>query len=86
MGFLELTEACQDILSRINLLKMNSEIMELASQNWGVVLGSLDSIHLASALQIQKEKKSPIKLLTHDKALFAAARISELEVLGVNSI
>ncbi|MCU0823369.1 MAG: PIN domain-containing protein [Leptospira sp.] len=85
MGFLELTEACLDLLSRINLLKINSEVMELASRNWGVVLGSLDSIHLASALHIQKEKKTRLKFLTHDKALYTAARISNFEVVGVDS-
>jgi predicted nucleic acid-binding protein len=84
-GFLELTEACNDLLSRISLLKINSEIMESASRNWGVVLGSLDSIHLASALHIQKNKKIPLKLLTHDKAFSTAAKISKIEVVGVDS-
>jgi predicted nucleic acid-binding protein len=82
-GLLQLTEQLNDLLSRISLLKVNSEILESASQNWGVNLGSLDSIHLASALFIKKEKKSAIQIFTHDKALYTAARLSNLEVTGV---
>ena len=60
-----------------------SEILESASQNWGVNLGSLDSIHLASALYIKKEKKPAVQIFTHDKAHYTAARLANLEVIGV---
>ncbi len=82
-GLLDLSEQFREILSRISLLKINDEVLRLAEQNWGVILGTLDSIHLASALYIQMDKKEPTVLLTHDKALFAAARLSNLEVLGI---
>jgi len=82
-GLLQLTEQFNDLLSRISLLKVNSEILDTASQNWGVNLGSLNSIHLASALFIKKEKKSVVQIFTHDKALYTAARLSNLEVTGV---
>ncbi len=82
-GLLQLSEQLNDLLSRISLLKINSEILESASQNWGVNLGSLDSIHLASALYIKKEKKLAIQIFTHDKAFYTAARLANLEVIGV---
>ena len=52
-------------------------------QHWGVNLVSLDSIHLASAYYIKKEKKSAIQIFTHDKALYTAARLSNIKVIGV---
>ena len=82
-GLLQLSEQLNDLLSRISLLKINSEILESASQNWGVNLGSLDSIHLACALYIKKEKKLAIQILTHDKAFYTAARLANLDVIGV---
>ena len=82
-GLLQLSEQLNDLLSRISLLKINSEILESASQNWGVNLGSLDSIHLASALYIKKEKKLAIQIFTYDKALYTAARLANIEVIGV---
>ena len=82
-GLLQLSEQLNDLLSRISLLKINSEILESASQNWGVNLGSLDSIHLASALYIKKEKMLAVQIFTHDKALYTAARLANIEVIGV---
>ena len=79
---LELTEKLNNLLSRISLLKINSEILEVASQNWGVVLGTLDSIHLASVLFIRKELNNRVQLYTHDKALFTAARMSNINAKG----
>jgi hypothetical protein len=45
-------------------------------------LGTLDAIHLASALPWCSERQQRLVMATHDIALGLAARASGLEVIG----
>jgi predicted nucleic acid-binding protein len=47
------------------------------------VLGTLDALHLATALEVKRALAPKLVLLTHDEQLARAARASGLAVLGV---
>lgn len=46
-------------------------------------LGTLDAIHLATALLWRERESADILMATHDGALAVAARASGLRVVGV---
>ncbi len=54
-----------------------------ASQPLPVLLGTLDAIHLATALACQERGAADLVLATHDAALGLAAGASGLAVVGV---
>jgi len=81
--FLALTEDLNDLFSRITFLALGSEILQAGATNWGVVIGSLDSIHLATALRCRETGTGTISILTHDVALSNAARVNGFQVMGV---
>jgi len=66
-----------EFVEGVSLIAVNSEIIRSAAENWGVVVGSLDSIHLATALAY----KTQLQLITHDKALARSARIKNIHVI-----
>jgi len=83
-GLVHLYEDLSELFSYIDLLALNSNILTDASQNWGVTLGSLDSIHLATAIFYKKQKMEPLTLVTHDKSLSIACRLTGLIVKDVD--
>ena len=70
------------LLKKIELIPVSSRVLDEASQSFPIVLGSLDSIHLASALLWQKSEAKQLVMLTHDKTLGRAARSVGMQVLG----
>jgi predicted nucleic acid-binding protein len=78
----DLFEDLNEFISYIDLIGVNSKLLNDASQNWGVTLGSLDSIHLATALYYKNQTNETLTLLTHDKALSMAARLLGIMVEG----
>ena len=46
-------------------------------------LGTLDAIHLATALELAPSIDGPMSLATHDEQLARAARASGMDVVGV---
>jgi len=82
-GYLALSEDLTELCKRINLLKVDSEVLSRAAQNWGIVLGSLDSIHLATAIRYRETRRDEWTFLTHDNALAGGARLNDFRVIGV---
>jgi predicted nucleic acid-binding protein len=69
-------------LDRIDLIPIQREILNRASQPFPTTLGSLDAVHLASAI-LYREKFSPKLVLTsHDKQLLGAGMASGFQVFG----
>ena len=58
-------------------------ILERAAQPFPTVLGTLDALHLASALAIPPTGKDGVIFLTHDIQLGRAAAAMDLEVMGI---
>lgn len=74
--------AVLDLIDRFDLVPVSSAILERASQPLPTLLGSLDSIHLASAL-IAVDQYEDLVFLTHDRGLAQGARAMGFTVEGV---
>jgi predicted nucleic acid-binding protein len=62
---------------------VTDQILQRASETFPTVVGTLDAIHLATALSI-REIASVDYLLTHDSQLATAAKSLGFEVMGVD--
>lgn len=87
-GALTMDEAAERIawvnewLEAVDLVLLRPPVLSRASEPMPVSLGTLDAIHLASAL-IWRDRLGPLpQLLTHDAALGSAARAFGFDVRG----
>jgi uncharacterized protein len=71
-----------DWLEAIDLVLVRSSVLSRASEPMPMPLGTLDAVHLATAL-IWRDRMGPLPAMaTHDTALGSAARAFGFEVLG----
>ncbi len=73
------------ILSRLRPIALDDLLLISASQPLPVILGTLDALHLASAIAYRTAQPSderPLLFATHDSQLARAARAMNFEVLG----
>jgi predicted nucleic acid-binding protein len=76
-------ESLFQFLETIEIVEINRLILKRASEAFPVTLGTLDAIHLATALLWQEERQSDLIMATHDKALGQAAKAFRLKVIGI---
>ena len=70
-------------LEAIDLVLLRPPVLSRASEPLPTPLGTLDALHLATAL-IWHDRMGPLPALaTHDTALGSAARASGFDVLGI---
>ncbi len=88
-GALTMDEAAQriglvnDWLEAVDLVLLRPPVLSRASEPMPIALGTLDAIHLATAL-IWRERQGPLpQMVTHDAALGAAARGFGFDVRGI---
>jgi predicted nucleic acid-binding protein len=62
---------------------VTTQVLQRASETFPTVVGTLDAIHLATALSIREIEKLD-SLLTHDSQLGTAARSLGFEVIGMD--
>ena len=71
-------------LEAIDLVLLRPPVLSRASEPMPMPLGTLDAVHLATAL-IWRDRMGPLPAMaTHDTALGSAARAFGFEVLGVS--
>lgn len=70
------------VLRSIEILAMTEGILSRAAGPMPTIVGSLDAIHLATALELSTKLNEPLFFATHDAQLARAARASGLEVVG----
>jgi len=76
------TTAVNDWLEAIDLVLLRPPVLNRASDPMPMPIGTLNAIHLATAL-IWRERIGPLsEMATHDTALGAAARAFGFEVRG----
>jgi predicted nucleic acid-binding protein len=68
---------------KISFIKLSNSIVESSCRPWGVPVKSLDSIHLASALQWKQSEEKNLVFLTHDRRLGNVAKSNGLDVSGI---
>jgi predicted nucleic acid-binding protein len=71
------------ILARVHLGPLDGFVLDGAARNYPGVVGTLDAIHLATALRIRSDGEDALQLLTHDAQLGRVARSCGLDVVGV---
>ena len=70
----------------VHRIRLEDRVMERAEQSFPTIVGTLDAIHLASALTVQASGLARFdRLLTHDEQLGNAARAVGLKVAGVKA-
>jgi predicted nucleic acid-binding protein len=80
------TAEVDDLLSRIDTIRLTKRILARASEPLPTVIGTLDAIHLVSAMTYrdkQPKDEPPIYIATHDNSLGACARVTGFRVLGL---
>jgi predicted nucleic acid-binding protein len=75
-------EAMFRLLAGLETVELTRTVLSRAAQPFPTILGTLDAIHLATALLWRDETGSTLVLATHDAALGRAARASGLAVIG----
>ena len=79
----ERREAVYRLLEAMDVVEISHPILSRASQPLPTALGTLDAIHLATALLWKERAGKTLTMATHDTALALAAKASGLPVVGV---
>lgn len=75
-------EAVFRLLESMEIIDLTRPILTRAAQPFSTALGTLDAIHLATALVWREGKQEDLVMATHDTALAVAARASGFRVVG----
>jgi predicted nucleic acid-binding protein len=76
-------EAIYRLLESVEVVEPTRPILARASQPMPAALGTLDAIHLATALVWRERTGTDLVLATHDSALGLAGRASGMPVIGI---
>ena len=79
----ELVHEIQITHETLTIYPVTNQIFQRASETFPTVVGTLDAIHLATALAI-REIENIDYLLTHDSQLATAGRSLGFEVMGID--
>ncbi len=78
----QLLDQAQTIFSTINFVPLSDAILQRAAESFLTALGTLDALHLATALRLREAGSIDLTFLTHDTELALAARSVNLPVNG----
>lgn len=71
------------LIAALQIVEIDSIVLDRAAQPMPTELGTLDAIHLATALLFREQNRANLIMATHDAALALGARAYGLGVLGV---
>jgi predicted nucleic acid-binding protein len=71
-----------NLINSLELIEIDSVVLDRAAQPMPTELGTLDAIHLASALLWKEAMEIDLVMVTHDGALGLAAQAHGFKVLG----
>jgi predicted nucleic acid-binding protein len=71
------------IVAAMRVVEIGRSVLDRAAQPFPTSLGTVDAIHLASALLYRERGGGDLVMATHDHALGLAARASGLAVIGL---
>ncbi len=70
------------LLEAVEVVDVGRPVLRRASEPFPTPLGTLDAIHLSTAIAWRDARNSALTMATHDTALATASRAVGLEVLG----
>ncbi len=79
----EIVRQIDKICEAIHLVQLSPLILKRASQAFPVIVGTLDALHLATALLLQESKRLQLIFLTHDTQLGVAAQNMGFLIKGI---
>ena len=82
-GIVEMLGDARAMLDSIALVPLSDSILERASQSFLTALGTLDALHLATAVRLVESGGIELMFLTHDGELATAARTMNFKVEGM---
>lgn len=71
------------IVASLELVEVDATVIDRASQPMPTELGTLDAVHLATALLWNELTRQHLVMATHDVALGLAARAHGMHVVGI---
>jgi predicted nucleic acid-binding protein len=74
-----------ELIASLQLVELDTTVLERAAHPMPTELGTLDAIHLATALLWRELSRADLTMATHDSALGLAARAYGLPVVGIRS-
>ena len=75
-----------ELIASLELVEIDAVVLDRAAQPMPTEVGTLDAIHLATALLWREMSHVDLTVATHDNALGLAARAHGLPVVGVASV
>jgi predicted nucleic acid-binding protein len=72
------------IIASIEIVEIDMVVLDRAAQPMPTELGTLDAIHLATALLWKESTRADVVMATHDAALALAAKAHGLAVVGAS--
>jgi predicted nucleic acid-binding protein len=79
----ERREAVYRLTGEMRMVDVNTPVLQRAAQPFPTPLGTLDALHLSTALVWRETQDQDPVMATHDRALAIAARACGFRVLGV---
>lgn len=75
-------EAVYRLMDEMQVVEPTGAVLRQASQPLPTTLGTLDAIHLSTAMLWREFRGQELVMATHDRALATAARASGMRVVG----
>jgi len=72
------------LIASLDIVEVDAVVLDRAAQPMPTELGTLDAIHLSTALLWKEMVGGPLTMATHDVALAVAARAHGLTIAGVS--
>ncbi len=71
------------LLEAVEVVDVDRPVLRRASEPFSTPLGTLDALHLSTALAWRDARNAELTMATHDRALATAARAAGMPVIGV---
>jgi predicted nucleic acid-binding protein len=77
-------QAVLAVIASLELVEIDATVLDRAAQPMPTELGTLDAIHLASALLWHESTGEELMMATHDRALALGAQAHGIRVIGIS--
>ena len=77
-------QAVLAVIASLELVEIDATVLDRAAQPMPTELGTLDAIHLASALLWRESSGEELLMATHDRALALGAQSHGIRVMGIS--
>ena len=77
-------QAVLAVIASLELVEIDGTVLNRAAQPMPTELGTLEAIHLASALLFRESTGEELMMATHDRALALGAQAHGIRVIGIS--